>query len=211
MEAREFQIRPIRIDVTLFFNIYRDSVFVTFPIDTGSLRDFPFDSYSTDFPLKIYQSEDESPVAFSVSVQCNSQNVRIEAFKDRDGMYRIDIKRPTTSMLFCIFLILLMWFMSISILNLSYDILVQKREIEPVLLTLGPAMLFALPGIRDSQPGIPLIGCLSDVLGFFWNIFITATSTIVIVYAYTLRWSPHQLDRSVPIISDNEKKEVCMV
>lgn len=181
-------------------------------MDTGSLRDFPFDSYSTAFPLKIVSSSDTNSnvaIPFSVAVQCNSQNVHIIASK-AEGIYQIDIRRPTTSIIFCVFLILLMWLMSISILNLSYDILVQKRTIEPVLLTLGPAMLFALPGIRDAQPGVPEIGCCADVIGFFWNIFITAASTIVIVYSYTLRWSPHQSDSGVPEISECEK-EVCMV
>ncbi|KAI8926398.1 hypothetical protein BC831DRAFT_229063 [Entophlyctis helioformis] len=40
-------------------------------------------------------------------------------------------------------------------------------------MAVATALLFALPALRNSQPGAPPIGCTADVAGFFWNMLIT--------------------------------------
>jgi hypothetical protein len=50
------------------------------------------------------------------------------------------------------------------------------RPREPVPPTIGFSigLLFALPAMRNTQPEVPPIGVAVDVLGFFWNMSITA-------------------------------------
>ncbi|KAI8050620.1 hypothetical protein BDF22DRAFT_745492 [Syncephalis plumigaleata] len=47
----------------------------------------------------------------------------------------------------------------------------------PMPLLLGTAILFAMPNIRNSQPGIPSVGVSSDMLGYVWNIMLVTVFT----------------------------------
>lgn len=53
-------------------------------------------------------------------------------------------------------------------------------------------MLFALPNIRSTQPGLPPIGCTADIMGFFWNIFLVAIAGISLLatFVYQSHYSP---------------------
>ncbi|KAI9296123.1 hypothetical protein K502DRAFT_282068, partial [Neoconidiobolus thromboides FSU 785] len=62
----------------------------------------------------------------------------------------------------------IMWGLSFAILFFTFDVLIHKREVPPPLIGVSLALLFALPGIRNSQPGVPFLGCLSDFISFFW-------------------------------------------
>jgi hypothetical protein len=62
-----------------------------------------------------------------------------------------------------------MWVLSLTILTLSATIWFRERKVEPPIISLCASLMFALPAIRNTQPGAPIIGCTADVGGFFWN------------------------------------------
>jgi hypothetical protein len=53
-------------------------------------------------------------------------------------------------------------------------VLLRPREPAPPTVGLSVALLFALPAVRNTQPEVPPIGAAVDVLGFFWNMSLTA-------------------------------------
>jgi hypothetical protein len=62
-------------------------------------------------------------------------------------------------------------------------------------------MLFALPAVRNVQPGNPPIGCTADFIAFFWGLgLITAASLILILnYIKTYKgepWAPGIVKKS---------------
>ncbi|KAF9370590.1 hypothetical protein CPB97_002633, partial [Podila verticillata] len=58
----------------------------------------------------------------------------------------------------------------------------------------------ALPALRETQPGIPAIGCAADVLGFYWNMAIIAISSIMILMSSALRWKEPSVDHEINLI-----------
>lgn len=63
-------------------------------------------------------------------------------------------------------------------------------------------MLFALPAVRNVQPGNPPIGCTADFIAFFWGLgLITAASLILILnYIKTHKgepWAPSIVKKGV--------------
>lgn len=44
----------------------------------------------------------------------------------------------------------------------------RKRDVPPPVIALFATMLFALPSVRNLQPGVPPIGASVDIIGFYW-------------------------------------------
>ena len=67
-------------------------------------------------------------------------------------------------------------------------------------------MLFALPNVRNTQPGNPPYGCTSDVVGFFWNILLVAVSGVSLLAVFVYQNFYH-FDDDVPAKVDLDLKE----
>jgi Domain of unknown function (DUF4436) len=61
-------------------------------------------------------------------------------------------------------------------------------------------MLFALPAVRDTLPGTPTIGCTSDLVGFFWNMGLIATSAILLLWRFSFQDIPKDKELQKPLI-----------
>jgi hypothetical protein len=72
-----------------------------------------------------------------------------------------------------------MWVLSLTLLTLAATLWFRERKVEPPMIGLATSLLFALPAIRNTQSGAPVIGCTSDTVGFFWNMAIVAFSGIL--------------------------------
>ena len=90
-----------------------------------------------------------------------------------------------------------MWFLSLSVFIAAMSVPFREKKAELPLVSISTALLFALPNIRNSQPGVPTpVGTTEDsksnillpnsayhfyshvpiyiVVGFFWNILLVA-------------------------------------
>jgi hypothetical protein len=94
-----------------------------------------------------------------------------------------------------------MWALSLLTFFLSLTPWIRHYKIEPPTLAIANTLLFALPALRDSQPGIPLIGCTADVVSFFWCEMLTALSSCLMLLNYV--YFTHR-----PPVSKKEKAEV---
>jgi hypothetical protein len=101
-----------------------------------------------------------------------------------DVLVSVSMTRSITTQFFSIFVITLMWLLSLSILSLTVSLYVRKRKVEPPMLALSVALLFAMPAIRNVQPGVPPIGITIDAVGFFWNMSIIAICAILLTWNY---------------------------
>ena len=48
-----------------------------------------------------------------------------------------------------------MWFLSISIFVAAMSVWFRGKKVELALISISTGMLFALPNVRNSQPGVP--------------------------------------------------------
>jgi len=49
------------------------------------------------------------------------------------------------------------------------------------------ALIFALPALRNVQPGVPQVGAYCDVVGFFWNVGLVAMAAVAISSVWLVR------------------------
>src|SRR6185437_14931326 len=61
------------------------------------------------------------------------------------------------------------------------------RKIEISMFSFLGALLFAFPALRNSQPGTPPIGTMSDFIAFFWAEVIIALSLLSVVLRWIIR------------------------
>jgi hypothetical protein len=55
-------------------------------------------------------------------------------------------------------------------------------------LYIAPVLIFGLPALRDTQPGVPPLGAFSDYLSYLWAEWIVAACTIVSIWTWIARY-----------------------
>jgi hypothetical protein len=80
-----------------------------------------------------------------------------------------------------------MWALTIGVICLVFRVFAGHRKIEISMFSFLGALLFAFPALRNSQPGTPPIGTMSDFLAFFWAEVIIALSLLAVVLRWLIR------------------------
>ncbi|RKP39526.1 hypothetical protein BJ085DRAFT_30947 [Dimargaris cristalligena] len=148
----------------------------------GYPRLFPFDNYDTLFEvyLKSGDKANEAPVPLHITIFGSVQTLDFHTAitrpnpDDHTVLFTIQTNRTAITVVFSIYIMTVMWCLAITISTLAFQIAVSRRQVPPGLLVSGVSMMFALPALRNAQPGIPSLGCASDALAFFWCIIIVA-------------------------------------
>ncbi|KAL0080878.1 hypothetical protein J3Q64DRAFT_1643857 [Phycomyces blakesleeanus] len=173
-----------------------DPIRVEFSYDFGTEMDYPFDQYSGYFELYASYANDTIqgiPITFHLEASLSSFSFTptLESLPnepDRVGL-KIVTGRSTTTLGFSIFVCTLMWALTLIMSLFGYQVAVKKRRVDAHACMIGITMLFALPALRSAQPGIPEVGCTSDVLGFYWNMAIIASASITVIVCWVARWN----------------------
>ena len=101
------------------------------------------------------------------------------------AVFSIRAKRAWTTKFFSFLIFIILWLVSICALLFTIMFVFFETSELPIV-SIMTALIFALPSLRNSQPGIPSIGCTADVAGFFWNMLIIASCEIVIMLKFFL-------------------------
>jgi len=98
------------------------------------------------------------------------------------------------------FLMVLMWAISIALLWVTLSVLFRRRQMQIPLLNVFGVVLFALPTLRNVQPNAPPLGSLTDVLSFFWCESLVAACFITMIILFVRRGTdpPHVPARAQP-------------
>ncbi|KAI8898425.1 hypothetical protein BC833DRAFT_437059 [Globomyces pollinis-pini] len=99
-------------------------------------------------------------------------------------VFSLIFRRSTNSKIFSVAIILIMWALSITALTLSVTLWFRDRKVEPPTIGFIGSLLFALPQLRNNLPGTPLVGCIADTLGFFFNMALIALSMLILMWNY---------------------------
>ncbi len=99
----------------------------------------------------------------------------------------IGIERASTAKFFSVFIMIAMWALVIGVLFLVFRVFSGHRKIEISMFSFLGALLFAFPALRNSQPGTPPIGTLSDFIAFFWAEVIIALALLSVVLRWIIR------------------------
>ncbi|KAJ1499894.1 hypothetical protein HMI54_009334 [Coelomomyces lativittatus] len=171
------------VDVSIFFV-------------NGTSRDYPFDIYATSFSISAYDLNNETNV-IPLQIYMNAavpgyslSQYEMNASNALGGSvsFFFYIRRSGTTIGFSIFIMVLSWGLSLIMSFLTLQIVLKNRLVEPAMLGPPCTLLFALPTLRNAQPGIPEIGTTFDVVSYFWNIALVAMSSVFIILTFILRW-----------------------
>ncbi len=97
------------------------------------------------------------------------------------------IERSGTVKFFSMFVSVLMWALSITVLFFVLAIALRGRKVEVGMFSFLAALLFAFYAVRNSQPNVPPIGVYSDFISFFWCEVIVGACLLVALFVWILR------------------------
>ncbi|KAG2491959.1 hypothetical protein HYH03_009690 [Edaphochlamys debaryana] len=151
---------------------------------------YPFDKYQVklDVEMALVNTTDNTEhfVPFVAAMKTRSPSFDYNApaeLIDLDLMpnlssftFDVQVQRTSTARAFSIFVFIMMW--ALTLFCVTYCIYVCfVRTDEPVTFDIPgftATLLFALPAVRDAQPGVPEVGCIMDVSGYIWNMALLA-------------------------------------
>jgi hypothetical protein len=165
----------------------------------GEPMDYPFDAHTAELsfffePAAAKGGEAGGNEAIPVAVEMHGSvaGLRLDTEYAKENtpdhtVIEINIQRATTAVFFSVFIMIAMWALVIGVLSLVYRVFAGHRKIEISMFSFLGALLFAFPALRNSQPGTPPIGTMSDFLAFFWAEVIIALSLLSVVLRWIIR------------------------
>jgi hypothetical protein len=185
-------------EVTLAKGRIPDAVSGSISLSTGKVSDYPFDVHTSDFYLFFTNPKNEAediPMLVRFFGAVPGFNVDIdyipkaefESSDDYMGL-RVQVSRSVITKSFSIFLMIAMWLIGLIIFTMTMVVVWQPRPIEFGMYTLIAGMLFALPAVRNLQPGVPPLGSLTDFLSFFWAESLVAVSLPILFFCWLTRY-----------------------
>ncbi|KAJ3318455.1 hypothetical protein HDV06_000485 [Boothiomyces sp. JEL0866] len=175
------------------------TMFVTFPLDDAGFPFlYPFDNYTCTVSLQVRDTVTKVPIPLTISAKghLDSWSVHIDTFADSSvtmGVFSITFIRNRIAKMFAFFIFTIMWLLSIAALTVAFYVLMGTKKVEPPIIAVTASLLFALPAIRNIQPGAPVIGCTLDVAGFFFNMVFVSISFLLLVYNYIMKTREERL------------------
>ncbi|CAO3614700.1 unnamed protein product [Cunninghamella blakesleeana] len=166
----------------------------------GHLGNYPMDRYSNAFAFQFASNQ-----TFIDGVRTKIKTYGIQTgwvfdmavTVDNDrGYFTIEpsVSRNSATKGFSLFIVVLSWILSLCQFFLASQSLLRNREMTPQILALPAALLFALPNLRNSQPGVPLAGIVLDMAGFYWNMALVAISLIISFLMFIFQYDVHKID-----------------
>jgi uncharacterized protein DUF4436 len=175
-----------------------DPVEAIVEIYDGEPMEYPFDKHEAE--LSFYfepaggaaaaDADKSIPVAIQMYGSVSGLRIDAEYAKEHsDDHVVIDLSlcRAPTAVFFSVFIMAAMWSLTLGVVFLVFRVLAGHRKIEISMFSFLGALLFAFPALRNSQPGTPPIGTLSDFLAFFWAEVIIALSLLSVVLTWLIR------------------------
>ncbi|KAL2917666.1 hypothetical protein HK105_202539 [Polyrhizophydium stewartii] len=165
------------------------------PIDEGSPNRYPFDEFSSTFAISLFAGtgfNQSVPMALALVGAVQSWGVGLHMQdQQRDSQLvavTAVITRSWTTALFSVIIIVIMWALSLTVLTLAVTLWFRNRKVEPPTIAVAGSLLFALPALRNSQPGAPAIGASVDVAGFMWNMVLVAVACLLLMINYVIKY-----------------------
>jgi len=92
------------------------------------------------------------------------------------------VRRINSIRVFSIAIVTIMWLLSSFLLALTLDIMfIKKRRVSAPFFAGSVTMLFALPGLRNAQPGVPPVTVVGDVVGYYINLLVVSTCVLMLM------------------------------
>ncbi|KAJ3323844.1 hypothetical protein HDV06_001214 [Boothiomyces sp. JEL0866] len=183
------------------------------PIVNAHTVTYPFDTYDTVVSVLVKEFASQKPIPFSYdfSGAIDLWKSDIESFNGdvfdgpaEEKLFTVTLSRTYITIVFSIFLYAIMWVLSGSAFLVILSIWTRGRKVEPPTIAAVGAILFALPNIRNAQPGAPPVGCNADIAAFFpCLILVTASVAMGLInYFSVYKAEPKPQPAAAPLLKN---------
>jgi hypothetical protein len=158
---------------------------VSVGFEVADVDRYPFDRYLFGFTFSASAAGKPIHITGGVVSQLQGWNFVSGFVVEEDNSESFSTvfavaNRTMTTLGFSLFCAVLLWSLALAILVLTLSfIFFPGSESPPVPVYV--AMLFALPAVRQTQPGVPPIGAMIDLISFFWCMGLIAICTITVI------------------------------
>ncbi len=183
-EVSDYPFDRHKAQLTIWFTVKPDK-----PAEKPKSTEETHDVETKTAPVEE-QTEVEVPLAFDFSPKLAGYTIEATKNKDSDGTFadfEMSIARSGMVKFFSIFVMILMWGVSIAVLGLVLSVVVRGRKVEIAMFSFIATLLFAFVAVRNAQPAVPPIGTFSDYTSFLWAEVILALSLLTIVFTWLMR------------------------
>jgi hypothetical protein len=141
-------------------------------LEGGDVSQYPFDGYTALFGVRVLTS-DGAPVPSVLVADGSLHGYTVDIArptKEPNGGndLTISVSRAPATLIFAVFIMLLMWTVTVLALALAAKLIRTNASIDTPLISLLGVLLFAFTAIRNSMPNAPALGALADYLSYFW-------------------------------------------
>lgn len=168
---------------------------------SGDVNWYPFDKYKGELWFYAHTGQTEGdctdplpilPAVFgAVQGFSISSEVQPSAINGVNYSYvniKFTARRTNVTIGFALLLFVVMWCLTLSIVILTAWIWITGRRTELPIIVLSTALLYALPNIRNGQPGIPpRAGVIADLVGYVWNVVLVSICVVSLIVNYIYR------------------------
>lgn len=155
-------------------------------LEGGDISEYPFDHYTALLGVRVLTG-DGAPVP-SVLVAGGSvhgYSVKIaDPTREPNGGndLTISVARGPATWMFAVFIMLLMWTVTILALRLTAKLIFTNAVIDVPLISLFGVLLFSFTALRNAMPNSPALGALADFLSYFWCELALGLALVALLY-----------------------------
>ena len=139
---------------------------------------------------EVEEVEEEVPFTLDFVPTMAGYKIETAKHKDSDESYadiEMTIARSGMVKFFTVFVMLMMWGVSIAVLFLVLSIVIRGRKVEIAMFSFIATLIFSFVAVRNTQPAVPPVGTLSDYLSFFGAEVVLALSLLTILFTWLIR------------------------
>src|SRR5436190_8592465 len=138
------------------------------------------------------EEKDDDEIPIGVDFVGSVPGFKIDAAKSKESTndyvgIDITVARASTTKFFSLFVMMMMWGLTIAVLLLTLSVVLRGRKVEVSMFSFTAALLFAFSTVRNAQPGTPPVGTYSDFISFFWAEVIIALCLVALVFTSVVR------------------------
>lgn len=174
---------------------------ITVPF-SGDINWYPFDTWAGSLTINAHTGPDNTsckdPLALVPAVLGSTQGFALTAtvvpgFNDDDSLdyseatVLFTARRTRVHQGFSVLMYMVMWGLTLMLTFICCWTWKGGKRVELGIIAMTAALLYALPRVREAQPGIPKMGIIQDLVGYCWQILMIACSLISLMVNFILR------------------------
>jgi len=158
----------------------------------GDVSQYPFDSYDSILEVTAKRIEGGEktqnvvPTVLTVESSKHDWSTGSRALPSEGGTVSVELtaERGLATVAFALFQLSIMLLLAVMAVAMTYAAIVSRKPLEFSLFVWLVAMLFALPAIRNTMPGVPGVGTIGDYAVFFWCLVSVACCLVTAALTY---------------------------